>query len=160
MGPRLLVGVEGTYQPIVVGWYVSKHRCQLTMSATHQYSGERGVEAILDALDVTVDELDAAASTVRATVELFDNHRECQTSLTLADGTQIHKFQMVRHEMELPFGDNEVTDWVITKIDVGAMEVTLKVPGPWDQTTVSFEELMDGEYEPLTHSDGVPRFGY
>lgn len=118
------------------------------------------VAQILDALDMTLPEIERAASCVEATIKLFENQRPCVTDVTLDDGTRIHKFQTVRQTMELPFGDDEVTDWVVTSIDVFAEEVTMKVPGPWDSTTVSFAELQSDEYDPLTHGEETPIFGY
>jgi len=128
-------------------------------SQTEQSLSGEAARDILNALDVSLSTLDEAASSVAATINLFDRQQPERVSVTLGDGTPIHKFQIVRREIDLGFV-TELTEWVITDIDTTSMEVTMKVPTDWSSTTVSFTDLQTDEYEPLTHSDGVPLWGY
>lgn len=46
----------------------------------------------------------------------------------------------------------------ITGIEKG--DIVMKVPGPWDKTVVSRDEIVEGPYESLTMANNVPLYGY
>jgi len=132
-------------------------------------------EDILESLGMDRSAVEQSAVTVQRWKELKDNERPITDTVVLPNNERLHHFQMVQQTLELPFGDDETTEWVVTEIDEEKEQVTMKVPGPWEKTSVTFEELVEGNYEPMTFQpkisaeeaeggveipEPVPMFGY
>jgi len=104
---------------------------------------------VLDNLGEDPEVVEQSAAVVQQYCELRDREVELPSSIEVY-GTPLHRFQMVKEEIEMPMGSDE-TMWVITGFDDDAKEITLKVPGPWDQKTITYEEFELGDYEPQYH---------
>ena len=135
---------------------------------------QKSAEEILDELGMDIETIEESAATVQRWKELKDRERPITHTVVLPNNQRVHHFQMVQERLEIPFGDNETTEWVVTEIDEEAEEITMKVPGPWDKRVVTFDEFVEEGLEPMTFQpevsakkgeegdvpEPVPMFGY
>jgi len=149
------------------------------MCPSHTYicmaAKQTTADDILESLGMDAGAVEQSAVTVQQWIELKDRERPITHTVVLPNNERLHHFQMVQQTLELPFGEDETTEWVVTEIDEEKKEVTMKVPGPWEKTSVTFEEIVEGNYEPMTFQpevsaeavemgeeipEPVPMFGY
>lgn len=112
---------------------------------------------ILDNMGMKIDAVEQSAAAVQQYKELRDREVELPSSIDVY-GTTIHRFQIIREEIDMPMG-SETTDWVVTDWDTNAKTITMKVPGSWDEKTITYEDLEMGDFEPLYVGD-EPMWGY
>lgn len=124
-------------------------------------------EEVLDNLGMESSSVEQSAATVQQYIELQEREVELPCSITVY-GTTVHRFQMVREEIDMPMGYDETT-WVITGFDTDECTITLKNPNDWSKQVVTYEEFEMGDFEPLYHCEAnpdgtdvtkVPCFGY
>lgn len=111
---------------------------------------------ILSALDITEDGLEEAEELVERRKRVFDS-TELQSSFDVGDYC-IHRNQLIREESQMAIS-NGSTDWIV--IDADPVLETIKLKDEqWNRRVISYEDFINGDFEPMTTENNNPVWRY